>query len=169
MSPFRLGAIAIGAVLIASGAGAAGQNGKKFDDWTIECRPSSPTSKVEVCAASQVLNLKDQKGRLLDFSVGFLDPKNPPTVIATFPLGISLESGVAFMVDDLPQVNLTLKSCIANGCVGVAQLTDAQFKSLLSAKSLVAGLVVTQDDKPQTVKIPLSVKGLKAALESLKK
>ena len=148
-------------------ADAAQKKNRAFQDWAIECQAPSGNSTSETCVASQTLNIKEN--RLLEFSVGYVGAKFQPMVVALVPLGISLEAGVAFVVDQQPQISLVMKSCSNKGCLGAIELTDAQIIAMRDAKALVVGVVRIDEGQRQVVKIPLSVKGLKPALDSLLK
>lgn len=137
---------------------------KRFDDWFIECGQGDQAKR---CYATQELTAQGaDRARVLKFSVGYIGPKGEPMVVALLPLGIDLHTGAAFAIDGKDQIGLDLQQCLGEGCVGIAVLQEPTLRTLMDAKQVVVGM------RPfgggQTVTVPVSPKGLKAALGSLK-
>ncbi len=141
---------------------ATSDHGKIFQDWVIECEKSG---KGEKCAVSQDQSLEN-KGRIIKFSVGYIGPNNAPKIIAMLPLGISIQAGAAYMTDRGVQMPLQLQQCVASGCMATAMLTPETLNELRDASEVRVGVVPSGTS--QTMLINLSMKGFRAAFDTLK-
>ena len=157
-------------VLCAVAAGPAlakSPKGKTFDDWAIECEQPAG-AKDEKCFATQYAMMNKEGSppqRLMKFSVGYLGPKGEAVVVGLLPLGISIPTGVAFKVDDRPQQPMQLQSCGPEGCVATVLLDSDTLKAMQHGKTMAVGAL--PQGSTQTMAIPVSLKGFKAALSSL--
>ena len=152
---------------MAAPAGATPEKGKVFGDWVIDCETG--TDKAEHCFAAQTQTetVKDQKpARLLKVSIGYIGPKGAPAMVAILPLGIYLPAGVAYQVDKAPQHQLVVQRCVAAGCVAAAAVDERVLAALRRGQRMVIG--VKGDPAGQTITISVSLKGLDAAIRSLK-
>lgn len=137
---------------------------KRFDDWFIECGQGEQAKR---CYATQELTAQgNDRARILKVSVGYIGPKGEPMVVVLLPLGIDLHAGAAFAIDGKDQIAFDVQQCLGDGCVGAAVLQEPTLRTLLEAKQVMVGM------RPfgggQTVAVPVSPKGLKAAMASLK-
>lgn len=157
--------LALLAIIFPAHAEAKPEKGKVFGDWGIECETAP--DKTEQCFASQTQTMKDQKGRLLKLSIGYIGPKNVPTMVAMLPLGIDIPAGAAYKVENSKdQVKLLIKSCTVEGCAAVTQLTPAQLKEINTGKSMVIGIMPPGGTKTMTIPVPLN--GFTQAFATLK-
>jgi invasion protein IalB len=156
---------AVLAALLASPAEAKLEKGKQFDDWVVACEPRED-GKGEQCFAQQMVGMAEGGGRVLTAAVGYLGPKNEATLITILPLGINLQTGAAFKVDDGKQYPLSLQQCTTAGCRAVAFVDDALLRTITAGKAMAVGVMPWGN--PQTVLIPVSLKGLAAALAASK-
>jgi len=154
-------AILIATALFALPAAAKPEKGKVFGDWTIDCE--GPPDK-HTCFAAQTQAAKEG-GQLLKFTVGHLGPHGEPTAVVILPLGFYIPAGAAFRVDEKPQVALGLQRCLPQGCVSSAALTDHQLHELNDGNQVIVGVVINPGGG--TVGFPVSLKGFKAAYDSL--
>jgi len=156
--------------MCAVGAGpvlAKSPKGKIFEDWAVECEQPAG-AKDEKCFVTQsaVMNKEGAPPqRLMKFSVGYLGPKGEVVAVGLLPLGISIPTGVAFKIDDLPQRAMQLQSCGPEGCVATALLDADTVKAMQHGKTMVVGALPQGGN--QTLNLPVSLKGFKAALASL--
>ena len=80
-------------------------------------------------------------------------------------LPVSIPTGVAFKVDDRPQQPMQLQSCGPEGCVATVLLDSDTLKAMQHGKTMAVGAL--PQGSTQTMAIPVSLKGFKAALSSL--
>lgn len=147
----------------ARSAQAKPESGKIFDDWVIECENVENDQR---CYASQNVIVREKNKRILKISVGPIGPKGQNLLVAVLPLGVSIQAGAAYKIDDHQQVSLVIQHCIAEGCVAGAPLDADSIKALQAGKTMTIGVIPF--GTPQTVTLPVSLKGLSAALSSLK-
>jgi len=162
----RFGWMALAVVILclaAPGAEAKPEKGKVFQDWKIDCQVGP--DKQEKCLAFHVGMSEDGK-KVFDIAFGYVGPNGEPAVIATLPLGISLREGAALKVDERPLLPLQINTCRPDGCEAVAKLDDATLAAVRAAKSVALGVIPYGTTQP--VGIPVSIKGLGAAVGSLK-
>jgi invasion protein IalB len=79
-------------------AAAAPENGKVFENWTVQCAVPRGSDKAH-CTVSQTLLIKENNNRLISFEVG-LDDKGGSTAAAILPLGIVIPVGVTLHFDN---------------------------------------------------------------------
>ncbi|MBF0460766.1 MAG: invasion associated locus B family protein [Magnetococcales bacterium] len=140
-------------------------HGKVFGSWEIACE-ASPDSQ-EKCYATQNQISVEKKVRVLKFSVGRLGAQGEWVAVAILPLGISIPGGVAFKVDDDPQVSMPLQQCTGDGCVAALLLDKKVLASIKAGKVLHVGMMPAGGTK--TMEIPVNLDGLSAALAPLAK
>ena len=155
--------VALVSALVASGAEAKPQKGKVFDNWKINCQTGE--DHQETCVAMMV-GLSQDGRQVFDISFGFLGPHGEPVVVITLPLGISLRDGAALRIDERPALPLAINTCRPDGCEAVRPLDDATLQAILTAKALTIGVVPYR--APQPLGIPVPLKGLAAAVNSLR-
>jgi len=155
--------VVLAVCLMAPGAEARPQKGKVFDNWKINCQTGEDNQ--EKCVA-MLIGLSQDGRQVFDISFGFLGPNGEAVVVVTLPLGISLRDGGALKIDERPLLPLTLNTCRPDGCEAVAPLDDATLRAVLAAKTLAIGVVPYRAKQP--LGIPVPVKGLAAAVNSLR-
>ena len=160
--------VAAGAVALALGtlgAQAKPQKGAVYEDWRTECETTP--DKQEKCFVSQTQTAEKGGKQLIKVSVGYMGPKNEPTMVVILPLGISLQAGAAYKADNGEQTKLNMQSCVAEGCIAGAKLSAQELKAITEGKSLFFG-VMPGFGSDKTVSIPVSLKGFKTAFDTLK-
>ncbi len=154
--------------------------GKVFDDWVINCENQSDASQK--CFATQFQYASQSGQRILSphqiaeltkvysLNVGFLGPKGEAQIIVYLPLNIDLAAGVSLKLDPGPSVPLSVVACEQIGCRATATLDAATQKALTDAKGFAINIVpyVILGDRPPATALLGSVRGLSAALASLK-
>jgi len=156
----------LGAVSVGSAAAKSPQ-GKVFDDWAIECEQPAG-AKDEKCFITQYAIVNKEGSppqRLMKLSVGHLGPKGEVVAVGLLPLGISIPTGVAYKIDDRAQHAMLLQSCGPEGCVATAPLDGDTVTAMERGKTMAVGAL--PQGSSQTMSIPVSLKGFKAALAAL--
>ena len=159
--------IALGLAMLLSlplGANAA-RSGEKFDDWTIQCETPEGMTE-ELCHAFLLVTVKEKNQRILHVAVGYPPKQETPIAIVTVPLGVALQAGVQVKVDDGKALPFPFNVCMSNGCQAGIKLESAMIEEWKKGQKLV---VTFGNLKRQGLNVPVSLKGLTAALGALKK
>lgn len=153
-------------VLFVSPADAATKKPTVYGDWTLVCAENKETKKQQ-CEIAQTQTMKNkegkQGGRLLRLAIA-KHKKDTYFIHALLPLGISLPSGAAIVVDENKQQNMVLQRCTNNGCEAT-MIADKNFISeMKKGKQVKIGFKVMG----KTMVIPASLKGISKALRKLR-
>ncbi|MCW8962971.1 MAG: invasion associated locus B family protein [Gammaproteobacteria bacterium] len=141
-------------------------DGQSFQDWRAKCVNASDKDKQSTnCHIFQDLLQKETGKRVLHIAIGHLPGKQPLAVIITLPLGISLPQGTSLRVDEKDSRTVPLQACFANGCQAAFEL-EAKWEKLLSAGNNAE--VIFYNIHNQPISIPVSLKGISAAIKALK-
>ena len=163
-------AACLAVVALASGIAPAlskPEKGKVFGDWVIECEPGSDGAEQCFASQTQTKTEKDEKPvRLLKLSIGYIGPKGAPAMVAILPLGIFIPAGAAYQVDSGPQKPLLIQRCLPQGCIAATTVDERSLAALRRGNRLLLG--VKTEASGQTMTIPVSLKGIDAAIKSLK-
>lgn len=146
-------------------AAAEPQDGKVFQDWTVNCQamPEKPT--IEACFIRQNVVESESKQPVMQVAAGYLGTSGKPAAVISLPLGIRLPPGVNLKIDKEPRGDLQFERCLPNGCQVQFLLDDQLLKSF---KSGIEGEVAFEDGTGRPVAVPFSLKGFTAAFDSLK-
>lgn len=155
-------ALALAAAPLAPALGNPGSSSSS--DWAVNC---TGEGAERVCDAVQAL--VDQKDKTERVRLAFARQKTTGkyAVVAKVPLGFRLDSGLMLRLNDSnnkPIEGLTFSRCTPEGCYAEKPLAEADLGKLRTATALQI-VFLQLDGKP--VIIPMSTKGLKAALDSL--
>ena len=154
--------------------------GKIFGDWIINCEPQADKSSKCFATQYQYVTQAGQRivtpqpitelGKIYNLNVGYLGPKGELQIVAFLPLGIDIVSGAQMKLEPGPSVALPIVTCIPEGCRVTANLDDAAQKAMLEVKAAEINIVsyVVNAEKPAAQALVVSVRGLAAALSSLK-
>jgi invasion protein IalB len=148
---------------------------ERFDDWFYRCVETSPqkgkkkgNNRCEVVQIAQTKQ-KEKSVNLLTVSLSEMKlgkAKKKKTVMTILtPLNVYLPAGMKLAVDKGKSVTLQYRNCNNAGC-WIQHFVDA--KTLRSLQSGNAGYAKLRLINGQNLKIKFSLKGLKAALTSLK-
>ncbi|MBF0185728.1 MAG: invasion associated locus B family protein [Magnetococcales bacterium] len=139
---------------------------KVFDKWITEC-DVSPDGKAEKCFASQTQISKEHQQLVLKFSVGRFGSKDEWAAVAIVPLGIAVQAGVAFKIDEGQPINMQLQQCTANGCVAFLLLESKVLTAIKKGKVLTVGM--TPFGFPKPIGVPVELQGFSGAVNALPK
>lgn len=195
LSPLRASALALGlcGALLELGTGSAGaqqaanqaenqaanqtaladspREEAQFQAWQLTCfaEPAEPMARA-ACAISTRFDLRpatDQSpshNTLLVFSVTFSPATEGPVGIFSLPLGVYLPSGLALVFGGSQSLRLPFETCNQTGC-HAGLLLNAEVNELLQAGPSLE--VMFQNERQQTIKLPLSLEGYAAAAQAL--
>ena len=176
---FTLSGLAMIALIVMFGrtynVDAAIKSGQTFGDWSVACEKED---KKDVCFLSQVLTsqaeAKDKKDskekpqiqRVAEFRIGYFGGSKELKMIQILPFGTSLQAGTSIILGKDKLVSPgKFTTCQPFGCLAVADLTDSIDTLADTAEGAFVG-IITIDGKQMN--IPLSTKGLKDGVASLK-
>lgn len=129
------------------------------EDWTVRCKGKDDKRG---CEAVQTLQTADLKSILAHVAVR-AEKSGPVRLIVLTPPGVWLPSNVALKVAGVADVVLTFKRC-GQHCVASTELTPDQLAALKASSG--KGEIVFEDGSRRPVILPLSFKGLGAAMEA---
>lgn len=136
---------------------------QKFEDWTLRCRPASDTLP-RTCRLHQQVVATDSGKPVLQFVVGQFGPEKVLGAVIFVPIGVRLPPGLGIQVDDRQLHVFTYEICDPKTCQARAVLEGKLLKDL---KAGLVGKVKFQTAAGQEISVPISLKGMTAALRAL--
>ena len=136
--------------------------GERFGDWIYEC--SILAENKTACSLSQAIMSKNQNKRLVKFNLGRNEKTKGIDFVTLLPLGIKLPSGASIAIDNGTAYQLTLKTCIQQGCVAVYPADSNFIKALQGGQKLNISFTGSGSDLPIT--ISGSAKGLAEGIKA---
>ena len=136
-----------------------------FEDWVVRCETKSPAPKVcEVVQTIAARNQQQQQRAIAEVVFGRLAKADPFKLVAQVPPGVYLPSGIRLVVDDkTPPLTATFTRCLQT-CMAEAEIKPDVIQILKSRTKAEPGRLEFEDGTRQQVKLPVSFKGLPAAL-----
>lgn len=138
---------------------AATPTAETFDNWRVVC-------EGEQCIAQQIVSLKSDAGLQTLLALSLVPTANDRNNLEIkLPFGLDLRPGVVMRVDERTEENLPFLTCMADGCVAVAEATDERIAALQAGANLTVGF--RQLGQQQTLAIQASLVGFSAAYARL--
>lgn len=136
-----------------------------FEDWVVRCETRSPAPKVcEVVQTIVTRNQQQQQSAIAEVVFGRLAKADPFKLIVQLPPGVYLPSGARLVLDDqTPPLTATFTRCL-QACMAEAEIKPDAIQILKSRTKAEPGRLEFEDGALQRVKLPVSFKGLAAAL-----
>ncbi|MFA5900260.1 MAG: invasion associated locus B family protein [Hyphomicrobium sp.] len=134
-----------------------------FDDWILACAQADAGQKS--CAISQTLTNTPSRQLIGAISIG-KDKAGKVVVNLQTPLGFAVNEGIKLTIDTQPGIALPVRTCLANGCLGILELDQPTIGKLQKASQLAMSL---QSLQATPVVVKFSAKGLGKALDQLLK
>ena len=134
-----------------------------YGDWLVRCNLQPDGS--ELCETQQGMRVADRQGLLAQIVFGRVRAGDPLRLVVQLPLGIWLPAGATLYLDASSKQGLSApftictQACIANMIVPADVLADLQ-------AAAGPGRLEFVDGAQRRVALPVSFKGLKAALEA---
>ena len=156
-------AVLLGIVLSSGAALAAPKDGQKFGDWTARCEsdPNDPAAGKRCFVFQSVIDTEKNRPVMM-FAVS-REPE--PRAVIVLPLGIDLRSGIEMTVDESYAKRHPFIFCVQDGCQSHVKMDESLvgdfkrgLKGSIAFRTLPGGKIV---------RIPFSLKGFTAALNSL--
>jgi len=138
-----------------------------YKDWDLMC--VKVAKGAEPCQIGQLV-MDDKSNPIADIRFFSLPPNSPAIAGATMimPLGVLLETGLVFGVDDKKPKQYPFVFCNAVGCLARVGFTPVELESLRSGKSGKMTLRMA-NNPPNAINISLSLKGFSTAFAALTK
>ena len=132
--------------------------------WAAHCNSVSRDAPLE-CAIEQnaVLTKTGQVLVLVVFRVPG-DTRTPVTFVQ-LPLGLNLQTGAKFQVDDGKAIDLPIQTCENRGCYASNVVTPELLTALKSGKQLKVSF---QDLAKETITVPMPLTDFAAAYDKIK-
>ncbi len=138
-----------------------------FDDWTLRCETQG-TPPVKNCELVQAVTAQGQSQPITQMVIGRATPKDPLKVVFQLPLNVWIATGVSLTFDaKAASIPAAFRWCTPAGCFADFDLNADQTKRLRAATA--QGRFTFKDASQRDVNIPVSFKGLSAALDALAK
>lgn len=134
-----------------------------YDDWVVRCERTELAGGAKVCEAAQTLQIgTQQQGLVAQVVFGKIKSDAPLRLVLQLPVGVWLPAGAQLTVgDNAKPISAGFKFCI-RACIADVDLTAPEAASLSTATGSAA--ISFLDRNQQQVTIPVSLKGLSAAL-----
>ncbi len=134
-----------------------------YEDWVVRCERGESTGGAKVCEVAQTLQIGNQQQNLTAQVVfGKLKSDGPLRLVLQLPVGVWLPGGASFTAGENGKaLAATFKFCI-RACIADMDLTSLEATALNSATGPAS--LVFQDRNQAQVTLPVSLKGLSAAL-----
>lgn len=139
-------------------------DGQLFKDWRARCVSNNKPAQTN-CHIFQDLLHKESGKRVLHIAIGSLAKKSPLAMIITLPLGISLPQGLTIRIDEKNPKHVPLQACFKDGCQAAFEMDPKWLKLLAAGKNAE---VIFYNINKQAISIPVSLKGITAAIKALK-
>ncbi len=154
-------------------ATAAKENGKIFEDWTVNCtrqnNKNDKGSSKETCVLTQQLNVSQEGAEetkpIAVFQIGYFGDKKELKMVQTLPLGVSIQAGTSVISAQKFIAPGVYTTCLNTGCNAIASISDQDLKTLLSNKE---NSLAFMSFEGKQISLPLSTKGLSKGLQYIK-
>ena len=141
-----------------------------YGDWTMRCRRlGEGAARRRICEVAQSIQTPGAQGPLAQIAIGRVAPNDPLRVTVVLPPDVSFPSTPRVAIDDKdPQpVDLIWRACQPGGCFADIEIKD---EVLRHWRLLVGrGVITFLDHAGRSVLVPMSFRGLDAALDALAK
>lgn len=165
--------LAFGLLLLVAGltppgpAGAAPQDGQKFQDWLVRCQSAAAAgAAAPSCFIFQNVVETDKDRQVMMFLVAYPQGQGRPRAVIILPLGIDLRGGIELSIDEGAPERHPFISCFKDGCQAHIELDDAALARFRRGLKGVIAFRALPDG--QAIRLPVSFKGFTAALKSLR-
>jgi len=132
--------------------------------WAARCSSASRDTPLE-CAMEQNAVLSKTGQLVVLVNIRVPGDTRAPIVLVQLPLGLNLQAGAKFQVDDGKSVDLPIQTCENRGCYASVPLSPEMVNALRSGKQLK---IIFQDLAKETIAIPMPLNDFAAAYDKIK-
>jgi invasion protein IalB len=132
--------------------------------WASRCSSPSRDAPLE-CAMEQSAVLTKTGQLVVLVNIRVPGDSRAPVALVQLPLGLNLQAGTKFQVDDGKTVDLPIQTCENRGCYASIAISPELLAALKSGKQLK---ILFQDLAKETITIPMSLNDFTAAYDKIK-
>ena len=132
--------------------------------WAARCSSPSRDAPLE-CAIEQSAILTKTGQLVVLVNIRVPGDTRAPIALVQLPLGLNLQVGAKFQVDDGKSSELPIQTCENRGCYASVPISPETLNALRSGKQLK---IVFQDLAKETIAIPLPLNDFVAAYDKIK-
>jgi invasion protein IalB len=132
--------------------------------WAARCSSASRDAPLE-CAMEQNAILTKTGQLVVLVNIRVPGDTRTPIALVQLPLGLNLQAGAKFQVDDGKGIDLPIQTCENRGCYASVPISPDMLNALRSGKQLK---IVFQDLAKETIAIPMPLTDFAAAYDKIK-
>jgi invasion protein IalB len=132
--------------------------------WAARCSSTSRDAPLE-CAMEQNAILSKTGQLVVLVNIRVPGDTRTPIALVQLPLGLNLQAGAKFQVDDGKSVDLPIQTCENRGCYASVPLSAESVNALRAGKQLK---IIFQDLAKETIAIPMPLNDFAAAYDKIK-
>jgi invasion protein IalB len=132
--------------------------------WAARCSSPSRDAPLE-CAMEQNAILTKTGQLVVLVNIRVPGDTRAPIALVQLPLGLNLQAGAKFQVDDGKSADLPIQTCENRGCYASVPISPETLNALRAGKQLKISF---QDLAKETITIPLSLNDFTAAYDKIK-
>jgi invasion protein IalB len=150
-----------GRLVEANAVAAASASAARELPWAVECTGATPPACAAVQNVYLSVSASSQAILLLRVSVGPDGENARLRMVFTLPVGIMLQPGVGFRIDDGDESRFPVENCLPDGC-RAGLVVDSGGRAKLEASKVIHVTYVDADKRPVDATVKLD--GFAAAL-----
>lgn len=132
--------------------------------WAVRCSSASREAPLE-CVTEQSAVFTKTGQVVVVFVIRVPGDTRAPNAFVQLPLGLNLQSGAKFQIDEGKMIDLPIQTCENRGCYANAAITPELVMALKSGKQLKVSF---QDLAKETITIPMPLNDFAAAFDKIK-
>jgi invasion protein IalB len=132
--------------------------------WAARCSSAGRELPLE-CAMEQSAVLTKTGQLVVLVNIRVPADTRAPIALVQLPLGLNLQTGAKFQVDDGKSIDLPIQTCENRGCYASMPVSPELLNALKSGKQLK---IVFQDLAKETLAIPMPLTDFTAAYDKIK-
>ena len=132
--------------------------------WAARCSSPSRDAPLE-CAIEQSAILTKTGQLVVLVNIRVPGDTRTPIALVQLPLGLNLQSGAKFQVDDGKSTDLPIQTCENRGCYASLPVSPDLLAALKAGKQLK---IMFQDLAKETISIPIPLTDFTAAYDKIK-
>jgi invasion protein IalB len=132
--------------------------------WAARCSSAGRDAPLE-CAIEQNAILTKTGQLVVLVNIRVPGDTRTPIALVQLPLGLNLQAGAKFQVDDGKAIDLPIQTCENRGCYASVPVSPEMLNALRSGKQLK---IIFQDLAKETIAIPMPLTDFSAAYDKIK-
>jgi invasion protein IalB len=132
--------------------------------WAVRCSSTSRDAPLE-CAIEQNAVLAKTGQVIVLVVIRVPGDSRAPIAFVQLPLGLNLQMGAKFQVDEGKAIDLPIQTCENRGCYASVPVTPEMLAALKSGKQL---RVSFQDLAKETIAVPMPLNDFAASYDKIK-